>query len=140
MMLNHNPSSSSHIRNVGNFDSSNNYSINSDSSVNVSDLNLIFVNKPSIVVHEDTVKRCYLQYLGKIKKKYSLPVPGSILFTILITCITCDFKKVYFSAETWKSIFVFVGILAFFSLVCLLISSFNVSINEDDFFNDLKKP
>ncbi|MCK4653445.1 MAG: hypothetical protein KAU01_03275 [Candidatus Cloacimonetes bacterium] len=105
--------------------------------VNVSEVHLN-VSQDFIITTEDKVRLCLSEHLKRMEMKRSWMAPFGIFIAILVTFITSTFKDAGLSADTWRAIFIIVGILSFVRLVWSIIEALK-SEKIDDIVEQLKK-
>ena len=91
-----------------------------------------------LVTTEDKIRICLMNYLNKIEKKSNWVAPFGILLTIMITLLTTNFKKFYFSADTWTAIFIIAAGLSFIWFLLCIRDAF-ISIEMNYVIDELKK-
>lgn len=106
--------------------------------VNVSDIHLN-VSQKMIITTEDKVRLCLLEHLNQIGRKGSWIAPLGIFIAIVTTLVTSSFKEkvLLLSADTWRAIFVIMGVLSFAWLIYASIRA--LRSKKIDFVEELKK-
>ncbi|MBQ4798105.1 hypothetical protein J8L73_02945 [Pseudoalteromonas sp. MMG006] len=65
-----------------------------------------------IKITTDKLKLILKDYLVSMEKKKEWIAPLGIVLTLLVVLITTTFQKAYFSADTWKAIFIILLVLS----------------------------
>lgn len=113
-----------------------------DAVIKTSDLRGKFATKTNL--HLDNLVRgsfytttewvtcCLLKHLGKIESKSGWKAPAGVLFTIIITFATTDFKNALFmSAESWRAFAAFVGFACVIQIIRTIPAAFTKHTVED---------
>lgn len=69
------------------------------------------VDQQLIQITEDKLRLILNDHVKCMERKSEWVAPLGILLTIIVTFSTTDFKDIYFSADTWKAIFIMSGML-----------------------------
>lgn len=67
-----------------------------------------------IIITKDKLKLELIESKNLFSSKKGCITPLGFLISIILTFITAEFKKVVFSADTWRAFFLFGGISCFF--------------------------
>jgi len=70
-----------------------------------------------IKITTDRLKLILKDYLTLMERKKEWIAPLSIVITLVVVLITTSFKQAYFSADTWKAIFIIALILSIVWLI-----------------------
>jgi len=100
----------------------------------------INIDNSYIELNEDRLRHYLIDYTKKIKKKNENWIAlFAISIAIFTTLVTSTFKDVFFSAETWKDIFIIGGFASLVFLAKALIHAYIFNkINEDQLISDIK--
>lgn len=63
-----------------------------------------------IRVTEDKIRLVLNEHLKNVERKNEWVTPLSLAIAIVTTFVTAEFKDAYLSADTWRAIFIIVGI------------------------------
>lgn len=84
-----------------------------------------------IQITEDKLTLILNDHIKHMESKNSWVAPLGILITLMVVFATTDFKQAYFSADTWKAIFVITTLLSSVWLIKAVISAFKaISVND----------
>lgn len=95
------------------------------------------VSQSVIVTTEDKIRLAVESYNKRAKNKTEWIAPFSLLLSVTATMVTADFKDFILSEDTWRAIFILVGVASTLWLAnTLRVLRHSPSIN--DLINDLK--
>lgn len=91
-----------------------------------------------IITTEDKIRLCLIEHLSRMEKRNAWIAPLGILITIIIVFPTTTFREfLFFSADTWKAIFVISGIIAVVWLARALLQA-RISSSLTDVVRNIK--
>lgn len=70
------------------------------------------LNQEVIKITTDKLKLILKDYLWRLEKKREWLAPLGIFITIIVVLTTTNFQEAYFSADTWRAIFVISALLS----------------------------
>jgi hypothetical protein len=82
------------------------------------------VGQEVIVITVDKVRICLMTQQNYLSRSNDWVAPFGILMAILATLVSADFKKFYFDASIWHSLFIVTAFISLFFLVRSLIDKF----------------
>lgn len=92
-----------------------------------------------IVTTEDKIRIKLDCHLNKIALKKDWITPVGIFLTVLLTLLTTEFKKFYFSADTWTAVFLIIEIITGIWSLVSIIKALRTEITVDHLINEIKK-
>jgi len=90
-----------------------------------------------INIDSSKLKNYFNEHLKRIKKRHEWTTPFGIFLVIITTLITTSFKENIFSPDTWKAIFVVLGLFSFAWLLKCLIAIASKPIDENTMIIDI---
>ena len=98
----------------------------------------VALNENMIITTQDKIELCLTKYLRTMERKKEWFTPAGILTTLVISCLTTDFRDWVFSAHTWRVIFIVLGVISLIWLIVSVYYSFS-SKTVHDVLEHIKK-
>lgn len=89
------------------------------------------VTQQVIITTEDKIKLSLSKHFKKAERRREWITPFTLLIAIITVFVTSDFKEYFFTADTWRAIFLLLAIGAFMWLSISLRYAFRKSKIED---------